>query len=81
VLGASFIGLEVAASLRTRGLDVHVVAPRRGLSRKFSVPSLGISSVVVHEGKGVKVHLGLTGSRSRRMQSCYRMETASARIS
>jgi NADPH-dependent 2,4-dienoyl-CoA reductase/sulfur reductase-like enzyme/nitrite reductase/ring-hydroxylating ferredoxin subunit len=60
VVGTSFIGLEVAASLRKRGLEVHVVGrDERPLEHVFG-PQLGDMIRSVHESRGVVFHLGTT---------------------
>ncbi|HEX7315066.1 MAG TPA: FAD-dependent oxidoreductase [Pyrinomonadaceae bacterium] len=58
VVGSSFIGMEAAASLRRRGLDVTVVAPSREPFETTLGPEVGALFRRVHEERGVKFKLG-----------------------
>jgi nitrite reductase/ring-hydroxylating ferredoxin subunit/thioredoxin reductase len=58
VIGASFIGLEVASSLRARDIEVHVVGLEAVPMAHILGEELGSFIRSVHEKHGVTFHLG-----------------------
>lgn len=62
VIGASFIGMEVASSLTVRGCEVTVVAPDEVPFQKILGAKIGKLFQDVHEENGVKFELGVSVS-------------------
>ena len=60
VIGSSFIGLEVCASLRKRGIEVDVVAPEQLPLERVMGADIGRFVQSIHESSGVRFHLGET---------------------
>ncbi|HVX41834.1 MAG TPA: FAD-dependent oxidoreductase [Gemmatimonadaceae bacterium] len=60
VVGASFVGLEAAASLRARGIEVDVVAQGRTPLEPVFGPELSAFVRGLHESRGVRFHVNET---------------------
>ncbi len=62
VVGASFIGLETAAALRERGLEVHVIGPQSRPLERVLGSELGDMIKAIHEEHGVVFHFGTSAA-------------------
>ena len=66
VIGASFIGLEAAAALRARDIEVHVVGRENVLMERLLGPEVGDFLRRLHEAHGVVFHLGTSAASIER---------------
>lgn len=57
IVGAGFIGMEAAAALRSRGLEVHVIAPEALPLARIIGDALAGQLLQMHREQGVQFHL------------------------
>ena len=62
IIGSSFIGLECAAALRARGIEVDVISPEAVPFEDIFGAEVGTFLQRLHERNGVRFHLGETAS-------------------
>ena len=79
ILGASFIGLEAAASLCKRGLAVSIVAPETILMERVFGERIGRRIRRYHESKGVEFHLESTPKEIKGNGSVHGVELSNGR--
>jgi len=71
VVGAGFIGIETAASLRERGLEVTMIFPEDRFWPQFFTPEMSAFYQRYYEGKGVRI---LPGRGVARFEGSGRLE-------
>lgn len=65
VLGAGLIGLEIAASCRELGVEVHVIDPAVAPMERAATVTIGAMMGELHRGHGVRLHLGTAVTQVR----------------
>jgi 3-phenylpropionate/trans-cinnamate dioxygenase ferredoxin reductase component len=80
VIGGGFIGLEVAASARSRGCEVHLLEAAPRLLGRAVPASLAQRVQALHEARGVHMHVGVAPERFERSARglCVRLADGSS---
>lgn len=76
IVGAGFIGLEVAATARTLGLDVTVLEAGSHPCARVLPPSVGARLLALHCARGVDVRVGVQLAGIEQVGSAYRAHLA-----
>jgi apoptosis-inducing factor 3 len=63
IIGSSFIGLETAAALRARGVEVEIISPEHVPFEKQFGGEFGGFLQKLHEQHGVRFHMGTAAAR------------------